>query len=267
MKNIADEVPEGHVVTARGEWFDGEGSIFLVWGILNPDGPTLYCLGQKRVDGRWRTFFRWFHMFDGLTTYLSDTADSITYQDVYNDAENIHRHLVREGEPGLFHVIPSFLIANGDDKTLIQIAQRLLCNGTAAQEDWGRHIAYVRQFGTDLMGRLVAEIREFYDAHMAEATAEGQGPSGFLRYIEFQYGHRPGFKNAEIPKSIPSAMTPALLDEWLSTVGTREFHDNAIGTLQFMWSWAISALPEDMNRDVVPFDSVKDFLVRYRFDY
>lgn len=158
-------------------------------------------------------------------------------------------------------------MANRGDETVAHIAKRLLANGAAASENWGRHMAYMRQFGSDLLGRAGAEIREYYKSGMAEARAVGGQPSELIKSIELGYGHLPEFRNAEIPTSSPSAMVPALLDEWLSTVTTPAFCGAAIDTLHFMWSGAISVLPDDMKGGVVPFDRSLDLLVRYNFDY
>jgi hypothetical protein len=59
-------------------------------------------------------FSRWMHMFGGRTTYAARPVESTTYQGIYEDGESIHKHLVQEGEPGLFHVIPCFLFGHGD---------------------------------------------------------------------------------------------------------------------------------------------------------
>jgi hypothetical protein len=119
-------IPGGRIADVKREWWDGEGNIFLAWGILNPNGPTLYVLGNREFDGKHRTFMRWLHMFGGCTTYAAEAVNKITYQGIYDDAVSIHEHLMRNHEPGLFHVLPSFLTANGGDETLVEIAKRLL---------------------------------------------------------------------------------------------------------------------------------------------
>jgi len=104
-------------------------------------------------------------------------------------ADSIHRHLVGERGHGLFHVIPSFLIVNSGDETLARIAKRLHSDGAAANADWGRHMAYVQRFGSDFFGRAGGEMREFYDARMAEVKAAGQEIPESLKIPERTYGH------------------------------------------------------------------------------
>jgi Tripartite tricarboxylate transporter family receptor len=142
-------------VDVKAEWWDGDNRIFLAWGILNPNGPTLYVLGCRRFEGKHRTFMRWLHMFGGCTTYAAEAVSDITYQAIYEDAVSINQHLVRNHEHGLFHVIPSFLIANGGDVTLVDIAKQLLASGPAAMA--GIKLTHVPYRGTapamtDLLG-------------------------------------------------------------------------------------------------------------------
>jgi hypothetical protein len=45
-----DALPVGRIVDVESEWWDGDGNIFLTWGILNPGGPTLYLLEMPRFQ-------------------------------------------------------------------------------------------------------------------------------------------------------------------------------------------------------------------------
>jgi hypothetical protein len=121
-----DLVPSGRIVDVEREWWDGKGKIFLAWGILNPNGPTLYLLGRREFEGKNRTFVRHLHMLGGCTTYAAEAANEITYRRLYDDAVSIHEHLLANQGDGLFHVIPSFVIVNDGDKILADMAKRLL---------------------------------------------------------------------------------------------------------------------------------------------
>ena len=256
-------IPGGRVVDVKSEWWDGEGHIFLAWGILNPNGPTLYVLGSREFDGKHRMFMRWLHMFGGCTTYAADVVNEITYQRVYEDVVSVHEHLVRNQENGLFHVIPSFLITSGGDEVLGDIAKRLLSSGAAAHNDWGRHIAYTRQFGSNFFARAGAEIRETYEMLIAEARSRGEEPSDFLKWAKIRYGDIPDFREANIPSWTETAMTPELLEEWWRIVSPREFQVAAILALKTMWEGAPKVLSEEAQAKVVPWDPVMRFLDDY----
>jgi hypothetical protein len=256
-------IPGSRIADVKREWWDGEGNVFLAWGILNPNGPTLYVLGSKEFDGRHRTFMRWLHMFGGCTTYAAEAVSEITYQGIYDDAVSIHEHLVDNNEHGLFHVIPSFLIANGSDKTLADIGKRLLASGAASKNDWGRPMAYTRQFGCDFFARAGAEIRDTYESMLAEAKAKGEEPSEFLKFIEIRYGSIPEFKNAKIPSWTETSMTPELLEEWWNFVSPRVFQVEALTALKAMWEGAPKMLNDDARTNAGPWDRVIQFVDAY----
>jgi hypothetical protein len=255
-----EPVPGGRIADVKGEWWDGENQIFLAWGILNPNGPTLYILGCRKFDGKHRTFMRWFHMFGGCTTYAAEAVSDITYQGIYEDAVSIHQHLVGNREHGLFHVIPSFLIPNGGDATLVDIAKQLLASGPAAKNDWGRPMAYTRQFGSNFFARAGAEIRTTYESMLAEARSKGEQPSDYLKWIEIRYGHIPDFKDANIPSWTEAPMSSELLDEWFRIVSPSEFQVQALVALRTMWEGAPKMLSDDVSDKAIPWEPVFRFL-------
>jgi hypothetical protein len=259
----SEPIPGGRVVDVRSEWWDGTGHIFLIWGILNPNGPTLYVLGSREFDGKHRIFMRWLHMFGGSTTYAAEAVSEITYQGIFDDAVSIHEHLARNQEHSLFHVVPSFLIANGGDETLVDIAKRLLASGEAAKDDWGRPMAYTRQFGFDFFGRAGAEIRASYESGLAEARSNGEEPSDFMKWVEMRYGHIPEFRDARTPAWTKTSITPELLEEWWGIVSPREFQVRALTALKTMWEGAPTVLSEEEKARVVPWERVMQFLDAY----
>jgi hypothetical protein len=172
---LQESIPDGQIIEQKGEWFDGQGTIFAAWGILNPNGPTLYCLGEKQVNGKRRVFLRWLHMLGGRTTYASKSDPTrLTYQNIFDEAVAIHNYLIESEQPGLMMVIPSFVIVNGNDNTLTEIIKDLLLNGPGARADWGKELSYVRAFGVDLFGRAGCEIRAYYESEKAKAIAAGK---------------------------------------------------------------------------------------------
>jgi hypothetical protein len=99
-------------------------------------------------------------------------------------------------------------------------------------------MAYLRQFGSDFFGRAGAEIREFYDASMAEVKAAGREPPESLRTLKLRYGHLPDFSNAVIPTWMQSHMTLELLEEWWRIVDATDYRRTALGALKSMWEGA-----------------------------
>jgi hypothetical protein len=260
-------IPRGRIVDVESEWWDGKGRIFLTWGILNPNGPTLYVLGSREFEGKHRTFVRWLHMLGGGTTYAAEAVDEITYPRIYDDAVSIHEHLRRNQKDGLLAVIPSFLIANGGDKTFADIAKILLARGAASKSDWGRPMAYIRQFGRNFFASAGAEMREAYERELARARASGEKPSEALKFLDMLHGDIPDFKNARIPAWTATPMTKDLLDEWWRIVSPRDFQIAAFAALEEMWEGASGMLGVALGENVVPWARVVKFVEAYGLSF
>jgi hypothetical protein len=258
-----EPIAVGHIVDVRDEWWDGEGSVFLAWGILNPNGPTLYVLGSREVEGKQRVFFRWLHMLGGCTTWAAAPVDKLTYEGICDDAQKIVAHLAAKQEPGLFDVVPSFIIPNAGNEGLTQVAHVLLAGGKAAHANWGRHMAYVRQFGADFFGIAGAQVREYYDAEMTAAKVAGREPSEGVKFTEIRYGHLPQFRDAQIPKWADAAATQETFDEWWGIISDAKYQVSALATLKVMWEGAVSIMSEDARPRLVQWDSALRFLTNY----
>jgi hypothetical protein len=244
-------------VTVNDEWWDGNFQIYLCWGILNPNGPTLYCLGTRGEGERGRTFHRWLHFLGGSTTYATETKGPPTYGSIFEDAVAIHNHLLATEGTGIFHAIPSFLISNQADDTVIDMASRLLARGGAAQKaDWGRQIAYQRQFGTDFFEWARAEFRAYHDRMVAEALAKGEEPSQFVKALEYLQ-----LEKASVPVWDPSPFTPELYREWIDVVRTQEHARASLQTLRSMWEGGAGQVRKEDRRKDITFDRVAGFLV------
>ena len=85
---------EGVVIQIDDDWWDGEGKIYLLWAILNPNGPTLYAIGHKKVPGGLRVYFRWMHMLGGKTTFAAQARSSVSGDGLQRDLSEISAHLV-----------------------------------------------------------------------------------------------------------------------------------------------------------------------------
>jgi hypothetical protein len=151
-------VPEGVVTQIDDDWWDGEGRIYLLWAILNPNGPTLYAIGHKKVPGGLRVYFRWMHMLGGKTTFAAQTRSSVSRDGLQQDLNEISAHLAEVDEPQPFHTIPNVMIPSGGDRELANLGLHMITSGDAAKEDWGRFMAYQRQFGADFFGLAVAQL-------------------------------------------------------------------------------------------------------------
>ena len=251
-----DAIPEDVVLQFDQDWWDGGGRIYLLWAILNPNGPTLYAIGYKTTSGGSRLYLRWMHMLGGKTTFAATTRETITPDIIREDMDEIRAYLAAAGESGPFHTIPNILIPSGGDPGLADLALDMIRSGDAASADWGRFIAYQGQFGTDFFGLGGAQLREFFEGEQARLTSQGKSLDE-LEWINARYGHIPAFREARIPPYTSSRMTPALLDEWWKTVNTIEWRSASLSTLKSMWEGASGMIA---GRELVPWATVEKFI-------
>jgi len=251
-----DAIPEGVVVQFDRDWWDGDGCIYLLWAILNPNGPTLYVIGNKTTPSGSRVYMRWMHMLGGKTTFAAKTHEAVTPDILREDMNEISAYLAGEGEPQPFHAIPNTLIPSGGDSELANLALEMIKSGDAPNADWSRFMAYQRQFGTDFFGLAGAQLREFFDRERAVLGGQGK-PLDEIQWITARYGNVPDFRDARIPTYLSGPMTPALLDEWWKAINTTDWRSASLSTLKIMWEGASTLLP---GKKLVPWKTVESFL-------
>jgi hypothetical protein len=246
------------------EWFDENGRVYAVWGLSNPNGPTLYCLGDRVRDGRHTLFYRWMHMLGGRTWYSSEVrSQPLTYSDIANTTIAIQNHLVSQGgEDGIMDKIPSFVLASNNDEGLLNFLRYLLSKGPAAQLDWGQELFYLRKFGSNAFDRAGAEIRAVMEQLKAEAASDGRDISDAVRVAESRFGQIPSYREYDPPTFESSRLTTALFEEWWSRVNNPSFRLTALLHFAEMWVGAISLArhtPLSKIRKLVEFDQIRVF--------
>lgn len=254
----------GDIVESTEVWFDGEGRLFLSWDVLNPNGPTLCCLGERIVRGESQLFYRWLNMFGGATYHVVREAQAqVTYNEIHDTATMITQYLSLRGLGTMFSPIPSFVIPNDADETIEDIAKRLIAADEPQTKDWGREVTYIEAFGDDYYARAGCELRVVYEAEMAKPDRSSE-MNRRLESTWRHYGDMPAFRDAVLLKFLSSPFTPELFERWWDVVGTARHSNAAIGQLGSMWRGAVSLLSDDRARGAIPFDRVVDFLETYK---
>ena len=68
------------VKRTEAQWQEENGVILFAWTILNPNGPTVSCVGTRYcgVAGQWEVFYRWLHFLGGesyVLGYIEEAGD------------------------------------------------------------------------------------------------------------------------------------------------------------------------------------------------
>ena len=200
----------------RGEWWGGEGWLYLMWGHLTLDGPSLYCVGSREDGKTRRTFLRWLQPRGGATLYAQETETPLTLEALCDDFRSISKWMRANNDLAPLARAPTFLIVNGDNDVIAPLAARFILEHYEG-EDWGRVLALHRHFGADILGWFGAVNREMYVRRLEEARNKDE-PDEVLGLIESRYGHLPEFRHAWVPTWMPSQLTPELFAEWFEAV-------------------------------------------------
>ncbi len=248
------------------EWFDDQGRIFFIWGILNPNGPTLYSVGERFENDCRQIFFRYSHMMDSRTYFLKlPDRNSISYNDIIRYVTIISDYLSMRGEQPPFETIPSFVYSNNDDAGFKDVIQYLIINATKGK-DWGREISYVKEFGDNFFARAGSELRSSYEENIKRQNLSTEEKK-FLDLINIRYGHINHYKNARFPSYKSSIFTKDIFDHWWNIIDRIEFSRHSIQTLFQMWDGAISVLDQDMQKQCVSSKDVITFLNMYQLSF
>jgi hypothetical protein len=257
--------PENQSVgDSKGEWWDVGGRILAAWGILNPNGPTLYLLGIRDVAGSRRFYFRHMHMLGGETTLLP-AMDRPTYGTILEGAVTVDAALRAAGKKGLFPSPPYFMLFDTEDEDMDGTLRNLVirCSDTPLDQggpDWGEHLAYHRKFKGDFFGWAAAQLGRLYDAQIEAARQKGEKPPEMIRLLGLRYGHIPAFRDREAPRFAPSPISAELLDEWWAASTTSEARRGALGHLNAMWEGACTQMDQAGHGGLIRWDRVVAFL-------
>jgi hypothetical protein len=115
----------------------------------------------------------------------------------------------------------------------------------------------------DNLARISSQGLVRRHATLAEARSKGEEPSDFLKMTAIRYSHIPDFKDAKIPSWTETSMTPELIEEWWRIVSPREFQIQALLALKAMWEGAPKLLSDEAKTNIVPWDSVIQFIQGY----
>lgn len=152
------------------QWRHETGLVLFTWSIINPNGPTLSCVGIRGCGcpGQLEVFYRWLHFHGGesfVLGYVSEDCHDIAAEilEVLRYAFGQETGRAMQRFP-LVTCVPSFVTLPASDA-----AQRLinandikgLISGsrTFRDTDWGREMYYLKKYGSRFFDRGAEETR------------------------------------------------------------------------------------------------------------
>lgn len=257
--------------TSRSEeqWYQEHGRLLFAWGILNPNGPTLSCVGLRQTGaaGQIEVYYRWLHFLGG-ETYVLGYVDAAS-TDLGGEAIEVLRYAFSQ-EPGralrrfpIVTCVPHFITLPADKLAQIvapKDARDLIVSSRAFQEaDWGAQSYYLTKYGADFIGRAGAETREALERLSRDPSLD----AGQREYLDLTRALRqnvPGFQDWQPDSYRPRPLEDGDIEQWWSTISDPDFTADAIRDLAFMWVGAIHQASRGTLETVEDFETLKRFL-------
>lgn len=248
-------------------WLRTSGQVNFVWGIFNPNGPTIYCAGwscSSEPDVQ-EIFVRWMNPFAqgayGLGRFdaTEDDAHSI-HASILTNAARPRSPFLPEGY-GLFKCIPSFLYSPDTTPTMVEVLKETVRIGLVNhQDDWGRELYYLRKYAFRLFDRAGEETREALEEESSRADPRDEGVQKYFQFMRARHANIPSFRDWLVPQYEHHAYTEEAFDEWVNAVTGMDFLIAALRQVAEAWAGAISLVSKDGPPVVLTFEDVNRFL-------
>lgn len=254
------------------EWTTERGWVLFTWSIINPNGPTLNCIGLRECgeDDQIEVFYRWMHFLGGETYILGYVDGSQTPDEMNFHVLEVLKHAFSLDDPRVFSrfplvsAVPSFVsepkmvVSNSDFYEL------LTASPTFRDADWGAQLYYLSKYKSDFFGRGAEETRNALEMLKRDAPNTKESED-FFRMTELSRGHLPGFQNWK-PNSYQSrGLQAGDTEQWWAAIHDEEFVPQCSYQLAQAWVGAVYQFQYgDSSRDIAePFEAANTFLKNY----
>ena len=250
-------------------WRQEKGLVLFTWNVLNPNGPTINCVGIRDSgrDGEAEVFYRWMHFLGGESYVLGfvETSDAHYWETLIE----VLRYAF--GNPGLpalkrfplITCVPSFVTIQ--DTPIRPYVCELISSAQAFQvADWGRDMYYLKKYGSDFFGRAAEETREALENIKQDPDLVPESRE-FLKMTEVRRSRLPDFAGWK-PNQYESKPIDKLdVDTWWQTITNDKFERSCVFQLAQAWVGAIHQFQFPGNDRVIsePFESARDFLSQF----
>jgi hypothetical protein len=252
------------------QWQQETGLVLFTWSIINPNGPTLSCVGIRNCGcpGQVEVFYRWLHFHGGESFVLGYVSEDSN--DFAAEILEVLDYAFRQ-DPGramqrfpLVSCVPSFVTLPASD-----VAQKLtnatdiegLISGSRGfrEADWGREMYYLKKYGSRFFDRAAEETRAALEsaAQDPDLTADGRQ---YLEMTRIARGHLPGFNDWRPNQYKPRALADGDVRWWWSVVTSEDFTTSCLTQLAKAWVGATYQVRQAAVDPAEPFELVKDFL-------
>ena len=248
-------------------WLALEGNVLMRWGLFNPNGPTLYCIGLRPTGARGEieVFYRWMHFLGGedyCLGYITDRHGRWMQQlsEILLDTSSMPRdrdHL--SPEVWLFNNIPSFFSTLVPDDLVPAIHLALAKSPAIRTTNWARERYLLQKYGADLFGRAGEEVRETLERLKTDASHDSPSGREALGFAFAKHQHIPTFRDWVKRDIEARELADGDIEAWWETVQDINFRAAAHFAFAQAWMGASEHSGHDLAV-VTPFTDVLEFL-------
>jgi hypothetical protein len=253
-------------------WRQTSGRILFTWSIINPNGPTVSCVGirDSGSPGQVEIYYRWMHFLGGgsfVLGYVPADAEDFSAQllEVLQYTFSQAPGRVTNGLP-LVNCVPSFVTPPEYDAATVvseEAALTLISSSYAFRcADWGREMYYLRKYGADFFGRAGEETRAGIEAMFKEPDLD-ESQRQFLELSKSTRAHLPTFQDWQPGQYASRPLSPDDAATWWNTVTTSEFGATCLSQLAHAWVGAIHQV-KGLREPVETFETLRNFFESQR---
>lgn len=255
------------VLRSAEQWAQEKYLVLFAWGILNPNGPTLSCVGIRRSedDKYVEVFVRWMHFLEGETHILGfvdldqgNLKEAVL--EILGYAFSLDKPSAMRGQP-LVTSIPSFVTMPGGMVSTDDVCHLMASSPEFRNADWGREWYYLKKHGSDFFARAAEESREAYESEISRPEISDEQRQ-FLEFSVRTARRFPAFSEWKPGSFHGRAFHTDDVGSWWNVVAETEFKNSAVMELGYMWVGAIHQyqLPNPSKPIAESFDEMRDFL-------
>jgi hypothetical protein len=257
-------------------WYQTKGVVLFTWSILNPNGPTVSCVGLRAtgVDAEIEIFYRWMHFLGG-ETYVLGLLDGSASEDEFDAglkhilessfAENIGP--IFDKFP-LVSAVPSFVTSPNAPLTANDVFELITESPEFKSADWGAQTYYLQKFGSNFFDRAAEETRNAIESFKAKEINVTEDAKKYAEFVEIQRGALPGFKNWKPNQFQSRSFEINDAQNWWIQIYKDEFIDSALSQLGSAWVGSIYQYQagDSGKKPVESFEDIKNFMSHMKHD-
>ena len=264
------------IIRSNVEWHQSNGLVLFTWNILNPNGPTVSCVGLRQTgkDAEIEVFYRWMHFLGGETYILGILDGSLPADDFDMHLRAILRKSFSENAGSILErfplvsAVPSFVTTPNAPLQENDVFEMIVNSPEFQIADWGAQLYYLEKFKSNFFERAAEETRNAIEKFKKADQDITEDARIYAKFIELKSSELPGYKNWKPEQFVSRRIEEDDPTIWWATIYNEEFTLDCLGQLASAWVGAIYQYRSgDASKEIAEsFEDVKIFMSHMKHD-